>query len=139
VNVLEGHQSLIETEFVIPTQSEEMKMEPEIKDRRKMLKVKLKSLAAESRIIRMEELRTRGGYLRDELCVHRRTIVRSESRHTGLAYGFIRGRTYAQLESTAKTAPDWKRVERMIRQYGPVAQPAEGYLKQLEHWGKVHR
>jgi len=138
VNVLEGHQSLIETEFVIPTQSEEKQMETEIKDRRKMLKVKLKSLAAESRIIRLEELRSRGS-LRDELCVHRRTIVRSESRHTGLAYGFIRGRSYSQLEPTAKRDPDWKRVEKMIKQYGPVAQPKEGYLKQLEHWGKVHR
>lgn len=100
-----------------------------LRDRREMLRVKLKSLAAEAKIIRAEEKRTHG-LLRHELHSHRVREVRSEARHTHLAYGFIRGRTYAQMERSPLKGypPDWERVRKMTKRYGPAgfafAEPA---------------
>ena len=88
-------------------------------DRREMLRVKLKSLAEEARIIRREEQRTHD-LLRGELHQHRIGTVRSEARHTHLAYGFIRGRTYEQIEPKCDTPPDWERVRKMTKRYGPA-------------------
>lgn len=91
-----------------------------VPDRRCMLRVKLKSLAAESKMIRREELR-HSGRLREELCLHRRGVVRAESRATHIAYQFIRGRTLEQigeqadaLESEALKA----KVDTMVKKYG---------------------
>ncbi len=86
-------------------------------DERIYLKVKIKSLAAESKIIRLEEKRARRVSIRNGLADHRRGIVRHESRHTHLAYGFLRGKEYRQIEATAHEAPDWKKVRKMIQKY----------------------
>lgn len=88
-------------------------------DRREMLRVKLKSLAAEAKIIRAEEQRTHT-VLRSELHDHRVKVVRSEARCTHLAYGFIRGRTLEQMEPSSETEPDWDRVRKMLKKYGPA-------------------
>lgn len=93
-----------------------------IQDRREMLRVKLKSLAEETRIIRREERRTHGA-LREELYLHRTRAVGVEARLTHLAYGFIRGRTYEQMEATTKsplTPASWERVRAMLKKYGPA-------------------
>ena len=92
-------------------------------DRREMLRVKLKSLAEEARIIRREESRTRG-QLREELRDHRIKVVRYEARATHLAYGFIRGLTIEQMEPKStmpwhKYEPLRSKVEAMIKKYGP--------------------
>ena len=89
-----------------------------IVDRREMLRVKCKSLAAEARIIRAEERRTHGA-LRDELRNHRVLVVRSEARHAYLAYGFVRGRSYVSMEPRYEIAPNWTRVRPMLKKYGP--------------------
>lgn len=86
-----------------------------------MLKIKLKSLAAEAKIIRKEE--RKGGYYREELYRHRIDVVRYEARHTHIAYGLIRGRTLDQIERADSRPFDHKRVEAMCLKYGPVAQP----------------
>lgn len=83
-----------------------------------MLKVKLKALAAEAKIIRHEERRTKGS-LRNELWQHRVGVVRNESRHTHIAYGIMRGRTLEQIEPHCKTPFDAKKVEAMFKRYGP--------------------
>lgn len=90
-----------------------------IVDRREMLRVKLKSLAEEAKIIRKEERRTHGR-LRDELHLHRVGIVRHEARHSHIAYGFIRGRTIEQMEPTSKTPFSKEHVERLVKKYGKV-------------------
>lgn len=89
--------------------------------KRLFLKIKIKSLAAESRIIRWEERRT-NGVVRDELASHRMCVVRRASRHTHIAYGLIKGRTYDQIERTARTEPDWKEVKKMLTKYGDPKQ-----------------
>lgn len=88
-----------------------------VKDHRLFLKVKLINLADEARTIRKME--RRGGPLRSELRNHRTGIVRDESRHTQIAYGFLHGRTIEAI-GTGKKPVDWKKVESMIRKYGPA-------------------
>lgn len=97
----------------------------------RFLKVKVKSLAAESRIIRREEERSRGD-LRDQLRAHRRREVRREQRATQLAYGYLRGIAMSRIEPKPLTEPDWKRVEAMVKRYG-----APGASEGLDTWKKV--
>ena len=87
-------------------------------DKRTYLKVKIKSLAAEAKIIRTEEKRARRPGLRRGLEDHRKGIVRTEARHTHLAYGFIRGREYHQMESSTHETPNWEKVRKMVEKYG---------------------
>jgi hypothetical protein len=106
-----------------------------IADRREMLRVKVKSLAAEARIIRAEEKRVlyrkprtfRGrtvwagkpGQLHHELWDHRVNFLRAEARATHVAYGLLRGKTLDQIEPKSKSKPDWERVNAMLKKYGP--------------------
>jgi hypothetical protein len=100
----------------------------------RFLKVKIKSLCAEARIIRFEELKTRGE-IRFLLRAHRVSDVRKESRATLVAYNFLRGKTLAETEpkalpmSSFDAEKHWKRVEAMVKKYG-TAQA----LKELEAW-----
>jgi hypothetical protein len=105
------------------------------------LKIKIKSLAAEARIIRDEELKLKrhrkwgsedllGKYV--SLHSHRTVAVRKSCRSTHLAYGFLRGRSYKRIEATCYTKPDWAAIEKMILRYG-VGDPRD--LKQrFEEW-----
>jgi len=97
----------------------------------RFLKVKVKSLAAEARIIRFEEHRTRG-QLRNELHHHRVQVVRPEARATLLAYGYARGKTYASMEGPSSSVPDWDRVERMIKKYARLKQPLKEWKDEQE-------
>lgn len=96
-------------------------MENFIADRRVMLKVKSKSLAEESRIIRREERKLGGPCaLRAELHRHRIIDVREESRATHLAYGIVRGMAVDRIEkSTTRTDHLWGKVRTMVKKYGP--------------------
>lgn len=106
-------------------------------DYREVLKIKLKSLAHEATIIRKEEQKLKrfhrsqnertqtevfpnGNVIRSDLRAHRVFVVREEARHTVLAYGFIRGRTYESMEAKCFTKPNWEKVRRLIKKYGPV-------------------
>lgn len=108
-------------------------------DRREMLKVKIKSLAAESKMIRREEQAQKAAnsqhrqhigvkvnsYASElilfELHEHRVTVVRPACRLAHLAYGLIRGRTLEQMENKSQPLTDQqkKQVKEMIRKYGP--------------------
>lgn len=105
------------------------------------LKIKIKSLAAEARIIRAEEFKwakkityivtdartgeakTRIKYVRKDHPVaesirdHRRGPVRREARAALLAYGFLRGRDYRMMEAKTWTKPDWQRVREIIGRF----------------------
>ena len=78
--------------------------------------MKVKSLAAEARIIRHEEKRQRGS-LRGSLHAHRTEDVRQEQRASLLAYAMIRGRPYAQAEQT-KRLPPKRRIIQLVRTFG---------------------
>lgn len=104
-------------------------------DKRRLLKIKLKSLAAEAKIIRLEEeslRRTQKQHLhelREEMANHRRGIVRYESRHAGLAYAFIRGKGYREVEPRGDHLKvDAAKVHVMVSKYGSQKVPLD-FLK----------
>lgn len=101
-------------------------------DRREMLRVKVKSLAEEARIIRREEKKSHG-MIRAELYEHRIGIVRREARAACLALGLCKGRTIEQMEPTSKSKPDYKRVYELMRRYGTI-----GFVPP-ESWGVVKK
>jgi len=106
------------------------------------LKVKIKSLAEEACIIRHEERK----YLRSSRWLRRnngpelgtalstwgglnthRLQLRVEQRAAFLAYGYLRGRAYRQIEQApcylkapfCRPGPSWSRVQDLVLKYGP--------------------
>lgn len=118
----------------------------------KMLKVKIKSLAYEAQVIRLEEHRAKGrrvgpgefkgrdDRLRLQLREHRIKDVRGEQRHSLLAYAFLRGRSYLSCEGGKPRQwwqePDWTRVATLVRVFGPVNPSAtkEETVAALKAW-----
>lgn len=94
-------------------------------DERTYLKVKIKSLAEEARIIRKETKRAKSVSIKNGLRLHNIYVVRTEARHTHLAYGFLRGREYRTMEPKLVRAPepDWDKVRRMVERYGSHLEP----------------
>lgn len=95
------------------------------------LKVKLKSLAAEAKIIRAEELKYKkagrgNDPYRNGLYRHRIDVVRREARLTLLAYQFLRGIPYAACEKPRKEneirEPQLKYIAAMVKRFA-------GYVK----------
>lgn len=84
------------------------------------LKVKIKSLAEEARIIRREEKDARNSYFRSMLHSHRVENVRDEARAAQIAYGYLRGRRYREIEPNAKKDVPWVRVKKLVEKYGEV-------------------
>lgn len=82
------------------------------------LKVKVKHLAEEARIIRKEEQRNCGD-TRDWLYLHRIYGVRPECRATHIAYAFAKGTPLEKVEKFPDTIPVnvWARVTKMISLY----------------------
>jgi hypothetical protein len=64
-------------------------------------------------------------------------VVRAAARNTLLAYGFLRGRPYRQIEPSCATPPGWKEVERMVRDYGVPRDPAlPSAAERLKRWSE---
>lgn len=120
--------------------------------RKTHLKVKIKNLAAEAGIIRLEERKAkqhRNNAKTQEhwnehhrafmdLKDHRKGIVRDVARINLLAYGFLRGRSYAQMENYTREAPRFNKVYEIIKRFGSAEdlsrwdawkEEAEGHLK----------
>ena len=106
------------------------------------LKIKIKSLAAEAKIIRKEALKVRASGRRlsalkklghdvqedwienhyasfRELEAHRKWDVREESRASGIAYAFVRGKDYARMEAANSSPAPWETAKRLAKKYGP--------------------
>jgi hypothetical protein len=99
------------------------------------LKIKAKSLAVEATIIRQEEakyLDRRPGSVWWWLNYHRIVQLRQEARATHLAYSFLRGRAYRQVENKCHTQPDWQRVTQLVKKYGDAK-----LLATLDDWRKI--
>lgn len=130
------------------------------------LKVKICSLAAEARIIRKLE-KSRLAYVRNKqesvgesdlpaaeefrnLRQHRMAF-RYDMRHTFLAYAFLRGRNYRNVEAAGgdndprpRVVPNWHKVAAMVIKYGPP-RPApkkaeltqnQELIAELKEWAK---
>lgn len=99
------------------------------------LKVKIKSLAAEARIIRKEENKTNNPTIRESLSHHRRTDVRQEARWAQIAYAFLRGLEYSQIEAKNSQAVNWTRVTKLVEKFGDHRfnnEPYDVYDKRLK-------
>lgn len=99
------------------------------------LRVKIKSLAAEAKIIQKEEAKCkREGRGADSigLTQHRKDVVRRVCRDTNLAYGYLRGKTYREIEkygfvhTDPNQNPRWTAVREMVRKYG-TREKIEGF------------
>ncbi len=103
------------------------------------LKIKIKHLALEPALIRLEARKRRAAYkgwrhrqelrqreldayvdpwLAIALNGHRTAVVRPEARAAFLAYAFIRGKTYDSIEPTSKYMPPLKRIAELASKYG---------------------
>lgn len=78
------------------------------------LRVNIKSLTAEAKIIRKEASRAGLGY-KEQLHLHRVGRLREESRITHLALAYIRERDYNTIESTKKSVNVSKLVDKINR------------------------
>jgi len=81
------------------------------------LRVKVRSLAEEARIIRHEELRAkrRGAHaIRERLYLHRIHVVRLESRASQLAAAYLRGKPRASCEQHGLTHRDKEVLPRLL-------------------------
>jgi hypothetical protein len=96
------------------------------------LRIKIKNLADEARLIRLEEQRYSRQPWLGTLVSHRKSVVRPEARATLLAYGYLRGKQFKQIESIKSTKRiDWTAVKRMVDKYGDWQQ-----AKNLQDWIK---
>lgn len=115
------------------------------KNELRTLRVKIKSLAAESRIIRDEMHKEKKSKRHKEarwgrnphywrLAEHRQNVVRREARHANLVYGMLRGIPCASLEPTVRPGnyPQWSKLREMARRFKTKAVTQE----QIEDWIK---
>lgn len=116
------------------------------------LKIKLKTLAQEARYIRQEELTLKNTGKRIKACKtlsesdrngiferniegisdlhHHRTFdLRKAARHSHIAYGFLKGKAYSQIENKPKTEPLWSEVEKIVKRFG-----GEALAAKLKSW-----
>jgi hypothetical protein len=111
------------------------------------LKIKAKSLAAESRMIRQEEIKLKRSAqwnrehqntadaasfdkTRKSLYEHRTFDVRREARTTNIARAYLSGKTYRQVEphtrpNSYETGYMTGRVQKLVKKYGTGASGEE--------------
>lgn len=100
------------------------------------LRVKIKSLAAEAKIIRREEAKYRpqvsenGIY--ESLHNHRTYPVRNEARSAQLAYGLLRGTEYSRIECKCFEPPNEIRIRDNVVRFGLVNKDVA--LKRVKEW-----
>lgn len=105
------------------------------------LKIKIRSLAEEAAIIRAEE-RKHSGERRNAIHNHRVIDVRRAQRATYIAYGYLRGRAYRQIEPQTRCdrpphdrpGPSWERVRDMVAKYGPAHAGKDAIWQALQKW-----
>ena len=120
-----------------------MEIKYEVKDDRAYLRVKIKSLAEESKIIKREEYRfKKNDRVRNGLHNHRICNVRNESRAALIAYGYIRGKKFKEIEKNSGKIPYIisVRVHDLIKKYADKDTKASVSLKGykfLEDWFRV--
>lgn len=80
------------------------------------IRVNIKSLTEEARIIRRETQRC-GKEYKDMLHLHRTGRLREEARYALLTLAFLRGRKYKEVEQKCKVQPDDKRLGEKASRY----------------------
>lgn len=98
-------------------------------NRKLALKIKVKHLTQESKIIRKEELRV-SQPTKQWLYEHRIVNVRNEARATHIAYAHSRGTPLSRVEKDPSSIPYWivSRVKKMIKLYSNNPMGFDEYL-----------
>jgi len=100
------------------------------------LRVNVKSLAMEAKIIRKETLRAGPAY-RCSLHYHRTGRLREEARLAHLALAFVRGRPYKSVEYTASKPVDSKALANKLAKFIPsyvYNYKPENLLNEVKKW-----
>jgi hypothetical protein len=69
--------------------------------------------------------------------LHRVHDVREEARATNVAYGFLNGLAYGEIEASCYAEPKWDRVRAMVKKYG-VEGSVEERLAAFEEWKQTY-
>jgi len=115
-------------------------------DRKPYLRVKIKSLAEESKIIKdemarvskrlrhaqVEETQDRLRYQMISLDIHRRMDVRSAARHSLLVYALLRDKPYKLLEEKCHTPPSMKRIAKEAERFGAKHDDIEKWVAEAK-------
>ena len=101
----------------------------------RFLKVKIKSLSEESKIIRLEEKKSRDE-LQNRLHYHRTQDVRNESRAAQIAYAYLRGKDLKVIEKPKKTFDCtryqcYTRASKIVKKFG-TEDASKGFQQWLE-------
>lgn len=123
-------------------------------DRRIHLKVKIKSLAEEARIIRKEERKLKGQISRTSseypedikekrdqvinLVHHRKGVVGHEARHTHLAYAIFRGTPYHKLELKCREKPIFRKIKEMAHRFGASEEDVTNWVDDARNHLKMY-
>lgn len=98
------------------------------------LRINVKSLAEESRMIRTEVARCGIAY-KNTLQLHRTGRLRRESRTTQLALAFVRGRAYREVELKAKELPDANAIaKKLARAYDQPVEEVMRWSSEVNKW-----
>lgn len=112
------------------------------------LKMKVKTLAVESMMIHAAQRRIKrrvhkkgktldpaaGSSAFWGMQHHRIEVVRREARSSLLAYGFLRGRLYGEIENNAYTKPDFKRVFGIIERFRDGPEKIQDITQRFAEW-----
>lgn len=95
------------------------------------IRVNIKSLAAEARIIRAEKLKhLKNKAILSSLDYHKAHILKPEARLANLTYGYLKGYTRSRVENKFKKEVNVKKLVDKIRKFTGFIIPQE----QVEAW-----
>lgn len=97
------------------------------------LRIKVKSLVEEARIIRHEAKKEKG-MVKWGLNQHRKTVVRDHARHNLLAYGILVGVPYGRMEHRCREKPNFSRVETLARRFGATQKDVTAWIEEAKDY-----
>lgn len=109
-----------------------------LNQRKLHLKIKIKTLVEEAKIIRSFEEKfawadeEKNEYPRFRLQEHRKGIVRNATRHNLLAYGCLRGVPYKKMEAKCKVNPDFDWIRRTAITFS--SKYKKELVKTIDNW-----
>lgn len=102
------------------------------------LRIKIKSLASEARIIRAEARKLRGE-AKKNLNDHRTGSLRRHARENQLAYGCLRGVPYEVMERSCHVRPDFAHVAALAKRFGGCPELVEFWVGEAKLYLKGER
>jgi len=102
------------------------------------LRIKVKTLVAESQIIRKESKKT-NGMVKWNLNDHRKTIVRQHTRFNLLAYGFLKGISYESMEKKCNETPSFNSISNVAIKFGGNREDLKVWIEDAKAYLKSNK